>query len=121
MQGCNGPDEDRQRRVRARRRTTPLFDNETATYLNQVYQRADAFLFGRRTYEIFAGSCGAMADPGINPIGVALNTMPKYVASITLTDPRWANTTVPSNDVAAAVGELKSQAGRELQVQAAAP
>jgi hypothetical protein len=36
--------------------TTPHFDNETVTCLNQIYQRADAFLFGRRTYEIFAGS-----------------------------------------------------------------
>jgi hypothetical protein len=51
----------------------PLFvnDNEAATFANQVYQRADAFLFGRRTYEIFAGSSGVMADPG-NPIAAAL-------------------------------------------------
>ena len=80
-------------------------------FVNQVYQRADAFLFGRRTYEIFAGSGGAMADPGDNPIAVALNTRPKYVASTTLTDLRWADTTVLSSEVAAAVGELKSQAG----------
>ena len=84
--------------------------------LNQVYQRADALLFGRKTYEIFAGSWGAVADPSINPIAAALNTMPKYVASTTLTDPRWADTTVLSSEVAAAVGELKAQPGRELQV-----
>jgi hypothetical protein len=57
----------------------PHFDNDTATFLNEVYGRADAFLFGRRTYEIFAGSWGAVADPGINPIAAALNSRPQYV------------------------------------------
>ena len=84
--------------------------------MNQVFKRADAFLCGRRTYEIFAGSWGAMADPGGNPIWTALNTRPKYVASTTLTEPRWANTTVLSGDVAVAIRELKAKAGGELEV-----
>jgi hypothetical protein len=29
------------------------------TFINQTYQRADAFLFGRKTYELFAGYWGA--------------------------------------------------------------
>jgi dihydrofolate reductase len=116
MQGLGGPDEDRRGGFERGGWVTSLFDNEAMTFLHQVYQRADAFLFGRRTYEIFAGSWGAMDDPGANPIWEALNTQPKYVASTTLTEPRWANTTVLSGDVAAAIGELKAKPAGELQV-----
>jgi dihydrofolate reductase len=45
----------------------PYSDNETMAFLNEVYGRADAFLFGRRTYEIFADYWGAMADQVDNP------------------------------------------------------
>lgn len=69
-------------------------------FLGQVYERADAFLFGRRTYEIFAGFWGTWADPGDSPIWTALNARPKYVASANLTNPRWADTTVLSGDLA---------------------
>src|SRR5919106_4002060 len=93
----------------------PLFDNEAMTFVNQVYQRADAFLFGRRTFELFAGYWGVREDLE-NPIVGALNTKPKYVASNTLTEPRWADTTVLSGDLAAAIRELKAKPGGELQV-----
>ena len=90
-------------------------DDETFAFITQTYQRADAFLFGRRTYEIFAPYWGAM-DPGSHPIADALNTKPKYLASTTVTEPRWANTTVLSDDLAAAIGDLKAAPGGELQV-----
>ena len=90
-------------------------DDETRTFINQTYQRADAFLFGRRTYELFAGYWGVREDLE-NPIVGALNTRPKYVASNTLTDAQWADTTVLSGDVAAAISELKARPGGELQV-----
>ncbi|MGH8776512.1 MAG: dihydrofolate reductase family protein [Jiangellaceae bacterium] len=116
MQGLGGPDEDRRGGFERGGWALPLFDNDAETFLGQVYQRADAFLFGRRTYEIFAGSWGAMEDMANTPIGRALNTRPKYVASTTLTDPQWADTTVLSGDVAAAVRELKAKPAGELQV-----
>jgi len=115
MQGLGGADEDRSGGFERGGWALPLFDNEAETLLGEIYQRADAFLFGRRTYEIFAGYWGVMADQR-NPIAAALNTRPKYVASTTLTDPQWADTTVLSGDVAAAIGELKAKPAGELQV-----
>ncbi len=91
-------------------------DDQTRTLITQTYQRADAFLFGRRTYELFAGSWGAIEAMRAHPVGVALNETPKYVASTTLTEPRWADTTVLPGDLAAAIGELKAKPGGELQV-----
>jgi dihydrofolate reductase len=84
--------------------------------MDEIYQRADAFLFGRLTYKHFAATWGTWDDPGDSPIWTALHTKPKYVASTTLTDPRWTNTTVLSGDLMAAVRELKARPGGELQV-----
>jgi dihydrofolate reductase len=114
MQGPGGPEEDE--RGVFERGGWAHFDNESGMAMDEIYGRAEAFLFGRRTYESFAGSWGAWPDPGDSPIWTALNTRPKYVASTTPTEPRWANTTVLSSDVAAAVGELKATPGGELQV-----
>ena len=87
MQGLGGPDEDRSGGFERGGWVAPLFDNEAGTFLNQVYERADAFLFGRRTYELFAGYWGAeeraraaAEDPGNHQIAAALNTKPKYLA-----------------------------------------
>jgi dihydrofolate reductase len=114
MQGPGGPDEDELGAFE--RGGWAHFDNESGAVMDEIYQRADAFLFGRRTYQVFAGSWGTWDDPGDSPIWTALHTKPKYVASTTLTDPRWANTTVLSGDLTAAVGKLRAKPGGELQV-----
>jgi dihydrofolate reductase len=112
MQGNGAPEDGFERGGWAR---GSVFDNEAMTFVQEIYQRADAFLFGRRTYELFAGYWGVREDLE-DPIVGALNTRPKYVASNTLTEPRWADTTVLSSDLAAAIGELKAKPGGELQV-----
>ncbi|WP_328444233.1 dihydrofolate reductase family protein [Amycolatopsis sp. NBC_00438] len=91
-------------------------DDETRAFITRTYQRAGAYLFGRRTYELFAGSWGSIDRMRSHPVGVALNAAPKYVASTTLTAPGWADTTVLSGDLAAAVADLKARPGGELQV-----
>ena len=122
MQGNGGAtDEDRRNGFERGGWAMGVFDNETVTFITQTYQRADAFLFGRRTYELFAGYWGARRlaraeDARNHPIAAALNETPKYVASTTLSDPQWADTTVLSGDLAAAIGELKAKPAGELQV-----
>jgi dihydrofolate reductase len=116
MQGLGGPDEDRRGGFERGGWVTRYADSESMAFLNEIYWRADAFLFGLRTYEIFADSWGTWPDPGDSPIWTALNTRPKYVARTTPFEPKWANTTVLSGDVAAAIRELKAKAGGELQV-----
>jgi dihydrofolate reductase len=113
MQGPGGPEEDE--RGVFKRGGWAHFDNEAGMAMDEIYKRADAFLFGRRTYEVFASTWGTWDDPGDSPIWTALNTRPKYVASTTLFDPKWANTTFLSGDLAAAIRELKAKAGGELQ------
>ena len=91
-------------------------DDETRAFITRTCQRAEAFLFGRRTYEMFADSWGSIDRMRAHPIGVAFDQAPKYVASTTLAAPRWRDTTVLRGDLAAAVSELKAEPGGELQV-----
>jgi dihydrofolate reductase len=64
---------------------------------------SDALLLGRVTYDTFAASWpsreGEFADK--------FNSMPKYVVSSTLKDPKWNNSTVLSGDLADEVSKLK--------------
>jgi dihydrofolate reductase len=120
MQGNGGPsEEDRRNGFQRGGWARGKGDEDTTTFIAQTYERADAFLFGRRTYELFARSWGTYAErdvPGWEPVVRALNSRAKYVASTTLTDPAWSGTTVLSEDLATAVADLKAKPGGELQV-----
>jgi dihydrofolate reductase len=114
-QGPGGPDEDRRDGFDRGGWLVPHFDEATGQFMDEVFQEVDAFLLGRRTYEIFAASWPNATDPN-DRVANSLNTLPKYVASTTLEDPQWANSTVLKGDLASAVQELKERDGRELQV-----
>ena len=116
MQGLGAADEDRRGGFERGGWAMPLADTEVETALNEIYGRVDAFLFGRWTYEVFAGSWGTIPEMRASAIGLALNSKPKYVASTGLDDPQWADTTLLSGDLADAVGELKAKPEGELLV-----
>ena len=113
-QGPGGPDEDRRDGFARGGWTAAYFDDETGTFVTSVFERADALLLGRKTWEIFE-AYWPHHDEG-DPVSHGINVLPKYVPSTTLTDPAWQNTHVIDGDVEAAVRELKARPGGELQV-----
>ena len=85
-------------------------DEEYAQVAADHLRPAEIMLLGRRTYEGFAEAWPSRTDE----FATKINTMPKYVASTTLTDPTWANTTVIATNLADEVRALKDQPGGDI-------
>lgn len=95
--------------------SVPYGDEDFGRFVNEVFERVDAFLLGRRTYNIFASYWPKVTDPA-DPVASRLNALPKYVVSAGLKDPEWAGTTVLSGDLGKEVTALKERTDREVQV-----
>ncbi|MFJ9821957.1 dihydrofolate reductase family protein [Streptomyces sp. NPDC101151] len=93
----------------------PYGDEDFGRFVTEVFDRVDAFLLGRRTYEIFASYWPKVTDPA-DPVAGRLNALPKYVVSSTLRAPEWSGTTVLSGDLAKEVAALKERTDGELQI-----
>ena len=88
----------------------PYLDDEHMRYAADLLAGADALLLGRRTYEGLSAGYTAMAS---NPFVDRMNSIPKYVASRTLTTTAWNATVIPA-DVAGFVADLKRQPGGNI-------
>jgi dihydrofolate reductase len=93
----------------------PYADDDMVQAMAGFFAEADAFLLGRRTYEVFAAFWPKVTDPD-DPIASRLNSLPKYVASRTLEEVSWEGSTLLKGDLATEVADLKRRPGRELQV-----
>ena len=85
----------------------PYLADEHLRYATGLLAGADVLLLGRRTYEGLSAGYTAMAS---NPFVDRMNSIPKYVASRTLTEATWNATVIPG-DVADFVADLKRQPG----------
>jgi dihydrofolate reductase len=97
----------------------PYFDDRAGETIVRWFAEADAFLLGRRTYEIFASYWPTKTDPE-DPIAGPLNRLPKYVASRTLERVEWSGAELIRGDVVERIRQLKAQPGRDLQVHGSA-
>lgn len=94
--------------------TGPYQDETVGAFMGGATTRAAGLLLGRRTYETFVADW-MQPDP-TEPAVIAMNRMPKYLVSQTLTDPVWQNTIRLGPDLPAEVGRLRTEVDGDLVV-----
>ena len=99
---------------------TGAFDRgpEGDNAMHEELMQADIVLLGRTTYDGFAAVWPSVDDQA--GFGRKMNSVRKYVASNTMKQAEWANTSVLSGDVASAVRELKSGSGGDILIYGSA-
>jgi len=117
LQSPGGPEEDPSSEFDAGGWLVPYVDEDFNVTVLGWIEDADAFLLGRKTYQILAGHWPNVTDPA-DTAAAKLNTLPKYVPTRTLTESElpWHNSHALTGDLAAEVASLKSRPGRTLQV-----
>lgn len=114
MQAPGAPNEDTSGNFPHGGWIVPHADEDMGKTIVDIFNKADAFLLGRTTYDIFSAYWPKVTDP-YDPIAGALNSLPKFVASRTQNAFSWNGSSHVRN-VAKEIADLKKRFPRELQV-----
>src|SRR3954453_19599941 len=114
-QGGGGPDEDRRFGFERGGWQAPYGDEEEGRFITSVYERMDAMLLGRTTFEIWE-NYWRLHDGG-DPVSHGINIVAKYGPATTRKESNWQNPLFIDGDDEAKVRELKAQPGRDLLLQ----
>ncbi len=114
MQGPGRPDEDTRGGFQRGGWALPYNDPVMGRVMGEGMAQTGALLLRRRTYEDFAGYWPHQKN---NPFTEVLDSIRKYVASRTLTEPLpWKNSTLLQDDATEAVATLKQQTGPDIAI-----
>ncbi len=114
MQAPGGPNEDTSGNFPHGGWLVPHVDADMMKTMVEIFSKADAFLLGRTTYDIFSAYWPRVLDPN-DLIAGKLNSLPKFVASRTRTTFSWSKTS-QVREVTKEVVDLKKRFSREVQV-----
>lgn len=114
IQSVLSADEDREGGFQAGGWVQPYLDDVVGRVMSAATTQAGGLLLGRKTYQLFAAtwSVADQRDPAV----AALNWLPKYVASTTLTTADWQNSRILGADLTAELARLKAQPGGDIVV-----
>jgi dihydrofolate reductase len=112
IQAPGGEDEDTEGGFRHGGWTRPYWNDDIGAHFFQAMSNADAFLLGRKTWQIHGNAFETMTG---NPFADALNSIRKYVVSTTLDSASaWRNSTLISDKVVDSIRGLKQEQGKTI-------
>lgn len=112
IQAPGGEEEDTEGGFKHGGWTRPYWHDDIGAHFFQAMSNADAFLLGRKTWEIHGNAFEPMTG---NPFADTLNSVHKYVVSTTLDSASaWRNSTLIKSNVVDSIRKLKQEEGKNI-------
>lgn len=112
IQAPGGEDEDTEGGFKHGGWTRPYWHDDIGAHFFQAMSNADAFLLGRKTWQIHGNAFETMTG---NPFADTLNSVRKYVVSTTLDSASaWRNSTLIKSNVVESIRKLKQEEGKNI-------